>query len=80
MFGFRIFNFEFSEADYYLLIKMIIIQELIKAKEHATLEMIINKKEIIRKSFMGVLYFFCKKTNQFAIKNTKLLNQAIAMI
>lgn len=42
--------------------------------------MIINKQEIIRKSFMGVLYFFCKKTNQFTIKNVKLIRQAIAMI
>jgi hypothetical protein len=42
--------------------------------------MIINKQELIRKSFMGVLYFFCKKTDQFAIKNVKLIRQAISMI
>ena len=29
---------------------------------------------------MGVLYFFCKKTNHFTIKNVKLIRQAISMI
>lgn len=42
--------------------------------------MIVNKQEVIRKSFMSVLYFFCRKTNQFALKNTALARQAISMI
>ena len=29
---------------------------------------------------MSVLYLFCKKTNQFNIKNVKLIRQAISMI
>lgn len=29
---------------------------------------------------MSVLYFFCRKTNQFTIKNVRLIKSAITMI
>lgn len=39
-----------------------------------------GKQQVIKKSFMSVLYFFCRKTNQFTVKNVKIINQALSLI